>query len=185
MYQPVPAQVPDERPAEATKGAAAIGVTCLGLLVSTFSAVLTFTYDPDGGTDAAVDDGARGFLIGYTGWGGLSVLLLMLGAVLILRRIGGGRILIWVVGGISIMTMLSCGGGGLLVTVMGAQEDWDNYPPQWMFLLAVVGSFLGLIALVTGMVFLGRRAVGQWLKPPMQQYGYTTPQYPPQSPYGY
>lgn len=182
MYQQtVPTPDPGERPAAATKGAVAIGVTCLGLLVSTAAAVLTFTYDPPGGTDAAVDDGAQGFLLGYTVWGLVSVLLLMLGAVLALRRRNGGRVLIWVIGGISILTMLSCGGGGIIVEIMGNQENWDNYPPQWMFLLAIAGSFLGLIALVTGMVFFGRRQVAHWIKPPTQ-FGYVQPMYPPQQP---
>lgn len=185
MYQPIPAQapVPDERPPSVTRGAVAIGLTCLGLLVSTFAAVVTFTYDPDGSTDAAVDDGAQPFLTGYIGWGFLSVVLLMLGAVMVLRRVNGGRILVWIVGGISTLTMLGCGGVGVLIIVMGTQENWDNYPPQWMFILAVVGSFVGLIALIFAMVFLGQRDSGRWFKPPMQVTGYTTPQYP-HPPYG-
>lgn len=186
MYQTVPTPDPGERPPATTKGAAAIGVTCLGLLISTFSAVMTFVWDPPGTADAAVDDGGRGFLLGYTAWGLASVLLLMLGAVLALRRRNGGRVLIWVIGGISVFTMLSCGGGGLIIEIAGSADGSrdTSFPPQWMIVLAVIGSFIGLIALIFAMVFFGRREVGNWIKPP-PQFGYVQPPYPPQPPYGH
>lgn len=182
MYQPVPAPAPDpdERPPSVTRGAVAIGVTCLGLLVSTFAAVLSFTYTPPK-TDSATDSGAGPFLIGYIGWGFLSVVLLMLGAVMTLRRINGGRILIWIVGGISVFTLIGCAGGGVLVEALGANEAdrTTTYPPSWMFYLAVVGSVIGLISVIMAIIFYGRRASGLWFKPPQQHYGYTTQQYPP------
>ncbi|MEV0644804.1 hypothetical protein AB0I28_06035 [Phytomonospora sp. NPDC050363] len=185
MYQPAPAApASGERPPSVTRGAAAIGVTCLGLLVSSFTGVLTFTYEPPDSANAAMDDqGAAVFLISYIGWGLLSVVLLMLGAIISLRRINAGRVLIWVVGGISVLTLLSCAGGGVLVEILGSAESGgrdDSYPPQWMFFLAIFSSIVGLVALIMGMVYYGRRESGNWFKPPVAyfpQQGY------PQQPY--
>jgi len=182
MYQPVPAPAPDpdERPPSVTRGAIAIGITCLGLLVSTFAAVLSFTYTPPE-TDSATDSGAGPFLTGYIGWGFLSVVLLMLGAVMTLRRVNGGRILIWIVGGMSVFTLLGCAGAGVLVEALGTNEDdrATTYPPSWMFYLAIAGSVIGLVAVIMAIVFYGRRESGRWFKPPPQQFSYTAPQPPP------
>ena len=186
MYA-VPQPAAPERPASLTQAAVSVGVTCVGMLLVTFAAVAMMTWQPPDGTSAGTEtEGMVPTLVIEIGWNVLAVVLLMMGVVMALRGVNGGRIMVYVVSSVSLLLFFGCGGLSLLAeTVVRASESDSetSWPPHWMFWLAAAGSLLGIAATIAAFVFLGKRSTREYLKPqlavpypPQQQYpGYGPP----------
>ncbi|GLZ80556.1 hypothetical protein Afil01_53630 [Actinorhabdospora filicis] len=163
MYQPQP-DVP-ARPASAGQGVAAVGVAGVGLLVEVFAAFTLMSWRDSTGKSGFSEPSVVGIMYGYLAWGMLMVILLMLGAVLVLRGRPGGRVLVYVTGSLALAGVLGCGGmsGVIVGGPYGSSSDW---PPQWIAMIALAGSVIALVALIFAFVALGRRTTTLWLKPP-------------------
>ncbi|GIG71485.1 hypothetical protein [Phytomonospora endophytica] len=164
--------LPAERPASATRGAYAAMVTAVAQLVVTAGTV-SFTTWTDG--DDAPSVGAGVF---FVSWGVVSAVLLLLAALLTLRRRHAGRVLFYVVGVIGLINHLACGvyNGIAGAEIQRLEEAAREHPPMWMAAIGMTGAVLGVAAAITGLVYYGRRSTREWLKPPPVMY-YPAPQY--------
>lgn len=165
MYPPQP--VAAVRPPSAVHACVALSIASVGLLVEVFGAFTLGGWEDSSGTTGLGDPTVRGMLYGYLGWGMLLVILLMLGAVLVLRARPAGRVLSYVVGIAAMLGALGCGIGAGVIAGGPYEDMGDDWPPQWIGMIALIGSIVVLGALVFAFVALGRRTTTMWLKPPM------------------
>lgn len=163
MYPPQP--VSPVRPPSAGQGVAALAVASVGLLIEVFSAFTLMSWQDRSGKNGFDEPSVVAIMYGYLGWGMLMVILLMLGAVLVLRGRPGGRILAYVAGSASLAGVLGCGGMSGVIAA-GPYGDSSDWPPQWIAVVALIGSVVALVAIIFSFVALGRRTTSMWLKPP-------------------
>ncbi|HEY1180330.1 MAG TPA: hypothetical protein VGF17_29590 [Phytomonospora sp.] len=155
-------QPPAERPDSATRGAYAAIATAVAHLFVT-AGIVSFTTWTDGDEETSVGAG-----VFFVGWGVVSATLLVLAALLTLRRRHAGRVLFYVVGVIGLINHLACGvyNGIAGAEIQRMEEAASAHPPMWMAAMGMSGAVLGVTAAITGLVYYGRRVTREWLKPP-------------------
>ncbi|HZE37789.1 MAG TPA: hypothetical protein VE172_03175 [Stackebrandtia sp.] len=135
-------------------------------------------------------NGAKVMLITVVVISGLIAVALAIGGVLALRRLNGGRIMMWIAGGITIAYHMCCSGYILIFrTAITAAIDQENarngtdydvseHFPLWQVDLAVLFGFCAGLAAIAAVTLIAQRSVNQFyraLRTPPPQGGFAAP----------
>lgn len=153
-----------ERPAGVTRAVRAAVLTALAQLIVTAGVVALGTWTVRPGEE---EGSALGGSI-LVAWGLISAVLLVVAALLTLRRRNAGRVMFFIVGGIALANHLAC---GVYNGIVGAEiakltGDGRPTPPMWMAALGMAGAVLGIFSAIAGLSHYGRRTTRDWLEPP-------------------
>lgn len=216
-YQGQAAPAPDERPGTVLAGVVAIFSTVVLCMATALTLIMSYKYLADASnlsgsaSDASFTEFARSNLIIVIAFYAVIGLTMGVGAIMLLRQSNGGRVMIWITGGILSAVNLCCGFSFamILATISQVGKSTDTSgAPTTELTLATVFNFAAMLTAIIAMIVVGQRSVGRWINgtpapvaPPVT--GYLTPppvvypqppqpqlppqpQYPPQQyPQGY
>lgn len=202
MYYGAQAPAEPERPGIVMAGVVTVFTTVVLSLGTTVALLKSYQWvKAQSLTGTASDEQLLQFMQSYMaiiiGFYAIISIALGIGALMVLRQNNGGRIIIWIAGGVLAVTNLCCGFGffGLIAAINEAANQSSSYSssssatttgPTTELTIAGICTIGALVAVVVAMILIAQGSVGRWIKGTPAATGMVAPTgYMPGSPVAY